>query len=483
MKERCLRTMSHIMMMAVFLIGVVMLLPGKAQAATQQVKFLEGYSNSTVTDKYINDIASGTKIRLPKNWKYTDKDVTITISNKNVAYLEYEKSEPNAVYINANYDVPYKTYKPVVVTATKTNAATGDKQVAKLNLHRYSISCVNEKKSVYVGTTFKFAYKTITDGKKWSGVPQLFYTMDESIATISSAGMVTAKKAGKTLVTVNNECGNATMELTVKPLPSINKKTAVLDIGGSTKLAMRSMPRGTSLVWKSSNQSVATVTNGVVKAKAPGKAVITVSYKLEGKTRQAKCTVTVNKPRLSKEKAVLSLHTSTVIKVIGSSQKVKWETTNKNVATVKDGKVTATGIGSCKIFATANGVKMTFSVQVRSNERNWKVVTRAGYYRDAYDDYKISKVKYNANGSITVEGYFVNTHIYNITSFDYMYIAVRDSNDNVIAAYKTPKFNFRGNNYTVNKMVLTIPANKVKRNYDFVKNDCSFDYDYVYNYR
>lgn len=483
MKERCLKAMSHIMMMAVFLIGMVMLLPGKVQAATQQVKFLDGYSNNTVTDKYINNIASGTKIRLPQNWKYTDKDVTITISNKNVAYLAYEKSEPNAIYIKANYNVPYKTYKPVVVTATKTNAATGDKKVAKLNLHRYSISCVNEEKTVYVGTTFKFAYKTITDGKKWSGVRQLFYTMDESVATISSTGMVTAKKAGKTLVTVNNECGTATMELTVKPLPTIDKKTVSLNIGKSARLVMKNMPKGIAITWKSSNQNVATVANGLVKAKAPGKAVITASYKLSGKVREAKCTVTVNKPRLSKEKAVLSLRTSTVLKVIGSSQPVKWETTNKKVATVKDGKVTAVGIGSCKIIATANGVKMTFSVQVRSNEKNWKVVTRAGYYRDAYDDYMISKVRRNANGSITVEGYFVNTHIYNITSFDYMYIAVRDSNDNVIAAYRTPKFNFRGNNYTVNKMVLTIPANKVRRDYDFVKTDCSFDYDYVYNYR
>lgn len=99
------------------------------------------------------------------------------------------------------------------------------------------------------------------------------------------------------------------------------------------------------------------------------------------------------------------------------------------------------------------------------------------------DDYFISKVRRNANGSITVEGYFVNTHKYNITSFDYMYLAVRDSNDNLIGEYKMPKFGFRASSYSVNKLTVTIPANRVRKDYDFVKNPCTFDYDYVFNYR
>ena len=146
----------------------------------------------------------------------------------------------------------------------------------------------------------------------------------------------------------------------------------------------------------------------------------------------------------------MSLRTSLTLKVTGASQSAKWETSRQKVATVTNGKVTAVGLGSCKIFATANGVKLTFTVQVRSNEKNWKVVTRPGAYQNAMDDYFISKVRRNANGSITVEGYFVNTHKYNITSFDYMYLAVRDSNDNLIGDYKMPKFGFRASSYSVN---------------------------------
>lgn len=480
MKKRCFNVASHFFMMAVLLIGMMMIVPGNAQAATQQVKFIDGYSNKATTDQMINGMVNWYRINLPKNWKYTDKDVTIKVSNESVAYLEYEKSEPNGFYLCVNYDVPYNTYKPVTVTATKTDAA-GNKKVATLNVHRYAVSCVPEKKTVYAGTTFKLPYKTITDGK--SGVKAQFASINESVASISQTGMVTAKKAGKTELIVWNEGGRASLELTVRSLPAMSKAAASLNIGASTKLTLKNLPKGTAVTWKSSNTKIATVTNGTVKAKAPGKATITATYKLEGKTRQTSCVVTVNKPKLSQEKVMMSLRTSMTLKVTGATQSVKWESSNKKVATVNNGKVTAVGLGSCKIFATVNGVKLTVTVQVRSNEKNWKVVTRPGAYENADDDYFISKVRRNANGSITVEGYFVNTHKYNITSFDYMYLAVRDSNDNLIGDYKMPKFGFRANSYSVNKLTVTIPANRVRKDYDFVKNSCTFDYDYVFNYR
>ena len=480
MKKRCFNVASHFFMMVLILIGMMMIVPENAQAATQQVKFIDGYSNKSTTDQMINGMVNWYRINLPENWKYTDKDVTIKVSNESVAYLEYEKSEPNGFYLCANYDVPYNTYKPVTVTATKTDAA-GNKKVATLNVHRYAVSCVPEKKTVYAGTTFKLPYKTITDGK--SGVKAQFASINESVASISQTGMVIAKKAGKTELIVWNEGGRASLELTVRSLPAMSKAAASLNIGASTKLTLKNLPKGTAVTWKSSNTKIATVTNGTVKAKAPGKATITAVYKLEGKTRQTSCVVTVNKPKLSQEKVTMSLRTSMTLKVTGATQSVKWESSNKKVATVNNGKVTAVGLGSCKIFATVNGVKLTVTVQVRSNEKNWKVVTRPGAYENADDDYFISKVRRNANGSITVEGYFVNTHKYNITSFDYMYLAVRDSNDNLIGDYKMPKFGFRANSYSVNKLTVTIPANRVRKDYDFVKNSCTFDYDYVFNYR
>lgn len=114
-------------MMAVLLIGMMMIVPESAQAATRQVKFIDGYNNRPTTDQMMQWNGQLVPVNLPENWKYTDKDVTIKVSNESVAYLEYEKSEPNGFYLCANYDVPYNTYKPITVTATKTDAAGNKK--------------------------------------------------------------------------------------------------------------------------------------------------------------------------------------------------------------------------------------------------------------------------------------------------------------------------------------------------------------------
>ncbi|MFR7717292.1 MAG: Ig-like domain-containing protein [Lachnospiraceae bacterium] len=262
MKKRCFNVASHFLMMAVLLIGMMVIVPENAQAATQQVKFIDGYSKKPTTDQMINGMVNWYRIKLPENWKYTDKNVTIKVSNKSVAYLEYEKSEPDGFYLCANYDEPYNTYKPVTVTATKTDAA-GNKKVATLKVHRYAVSCVPKKKTVYAGTTFKLPYKTITDGK--SGVKTQFASDNASVASISQTGMVTAKKAGKTYLMVWNEGGRAELELTVKALPAMSRTTASLNIGASTKLTLKNLPKGTAVTWKSSNTKIATVAGGMVK--------------------------------------------------------------------------------------------------------------------------------------------------------------------------------------------------------------------------
>ena len=66
-----------------------------------------------------------------------------------------------------------------------------------------------------------------------------------------------------------------------------------------------------------------------------------------------------------------------------------------------------------------NGKTLVCNVQVRPNQQSWKVVTRAGYYRSTFDDYMVSKVKYNANGSLTVEGYFLKKVVDNFSQLAY----------------------------------------------------------------
>ena len=45
-------------MMAVLLIGMMMIVPESAQAATRQVKFIDGYNNRPTTDQMINGMVN-----------------------------------------------------------------------------------------------------------------------------------------------------------------------------------------------------------------------------------------------------------------------------------------------------------------------------------------------------------------------------------------------------------------------------------------
>lgn len=115
--------------------------------------------------------------------------------------------------------------------------------------------------------------------------------------------------------------------------------------------------------WSTSNKKVATVSSkGVVTAKGKGTATITAKV---GKKKYT-CKVTVQVPKLSKSSATIYVNKTLQLKVSGTSQKVKWSTSNKKVATVSSkGKVTAKATGKANITANINGVKLVCKVTVK----------------------------------------------------------------------------------------------------------------------
>ena len=80
-----------------------------------------------------------------------------------------------------------------------------------------------------------------------------------------------------------------------------------------------------------------------------------------------------NLKRLSKTKLSLNAGKSKKIKAtlkynkkVASHRKVAWESDNVSVATVKNGKITAVGKGSCYVYAYAqNGVSAKIKITVK----------------------------------------------------------------------------------------------------------------------
>jgi len=106
-----------------------------------------------------------------------------------------------------------------------------------------------------------------------------------SIASVDSAGRVTAVSPGSAIITATTVSGGFTAQCTVVVNPilptsvSLNPNSLDLTVGATGALIHTILPANatdTAVTWESSNTAVATVQNGVVTAVSQGTATITV---------------------------------------------------------------------------------------------------------------------------------------------------------------------------------------------------------------
>ena len=182
---------------------------------------------------------------------------------------------------------------------------------------------------------------------------------DVSVVTVSE-GKLTAKDSGTATITA--KAGNCTADCTVTvsvdvESVSLDITTLSLSVGESATLTATVKPDNASdknVVWTSSDNSVATVSNGKVTAVKAGTA--TVKATCGGKTAECVVTVTakVTGVKLNTSSIMLmsgdySILKATIIPDNAANKNVKWESSNIAVATVDNGKVTAISEGTAKI--------------------------------------------------------------------------------------------------------------------------------------
>ena len=304
-----------------------------------------------------------------------------------------------------------------------------------------------------------------------------------SVATVTSAGKVTAVGAGSTTITAS--CGEKTATCTVTvsiPITSIslNKSTLTLEKGTSETLTATVLPtdttESTTVSWSSSNTSVATVTSaGKVTAVGAGNATITASC--GGKT--ATCTVTVSVPITS-----VTLNQSTLTLIRGNSEKLtatvfpsdttestifSWSSSDTSVATVTSaGEVTAVGVGSATITVTCGGKTAICDITVTEQEGilysgkdgdlDWSIdeegallITGTGNYKNhawtAYADYitsatidvdGITNTSYMFSGLSNIESIdTTNFDTSNVTTMSCMFYGCKSLSDLNVSNFKT----------------------------------------------
>ena len=195
------------------------------------------------------------------------------------------------------------------------------------------------------------------------------------VATVTSTGKVKGVKAGTATITCTSTVSGAkaTCKVTVGYV-TLDKSETFVKKGKTLTLTPTVYPSSLtdkSVTWKSSDESIATVTSeGKVKGIKYGTATITCTSNATGLSTT--CKVTVGLVKLDKSNATIEKGTTLTLKptVYPSSledKSVKWTSSDKTVATVSSsGKVKGIKAGTATITCTsvATGLSATCKVTV-----------------------------------------------------------------------------------------------------------------------
>lgn len=251
-----------------------------------------------------------------------------------------------------------------------------------------SVSLSETSKTIKIGDSFTLTatvspYNTTNKTIQWS-------SSNTSVASVDN-GVVQTKNVGTTTIEVKTTDGSnitATCEVTVEPILvtsiSLTETSMTLNVGEHFALSTTILPNNATskdVSWSSSNNNVATVSNGVVTAIAPGSATITVKT-ADGSNKSASCIVAVSKIPVSSlaidkesltllvdESATLSL---SVYPINATNKTISWSSSNGSVATVSDGTIKAIGAGNATITAKAtdgSGCSATCCVTVSKHQQ------------------------------------------------------------------------------------------------------------------
>ena len=165
---------------------------------------------------------------------------------------------------------------------------------------------------------------------------------------------------------------------------SLDTSSLKLSVGDTYAFKTSVLPENATnkeLIWSTSDESVVSVDNGIVTALNEGKATITVKSKDGYKSSSAEITV-VKKPPIVHVSSVslneTSLNlltgdratlTATVLPTNATDKTISWSSSNEDVATIKNGKITAISAGQATITATTKDGGLTASCIVSVTQK------------------------------------------------------------------------------------------------------------------
>lgn len=325
---------------------------------------------------------------------------SVTVSPSSTTLQKGAQKTLQAVTVPANKAVTWKSSNTGIATVTSagvvkavgagtatitcTAADGGASAVSKITVTQPVTSIVLNTYSIKwnIGKSGHF-YPTVSP-ENATNKNVTWKSSNTSVATVSSAGLLTAVGAGTATITCTASDGSGvTAKCNVTVLPQLvtsiklNTTSISWDVGKSGSFTATVSPSNATnknVTWKSSNTSVATVSStGLLKAVGAGTATITCTA-ADGSGVTAKCSVTVKAASISG--IVLSSTASSIytgnhayIKAVTTpaNKKVTYSSSNTSVATVTQGGI-VTGVSAGKAVITvkdpSSSVKNTYTITV-----------------------------------------------------------------------------------------------------------------------
>ena len=307
---------------------------------------------------------------------------TITPANASNKDIVWTSSNNEIVSVKPNGKITAKKIGTAVITASSSGySTTCVVNVAKtINLKGISLNKTNL--TIKENATQKL--DVIYNPSNATNKKITWKSSNTNIVKVDSNGNITGVKPGSATITaVSNDGGYvATTKITVEQLSkkvsgiSLDKEELNMVVGNEETLKATIKPsyaENKKIIWESSNESVATVKDGIITAKKAG--TVEIKAITEDGKKEVICKVNVSNPPIEsisfkeEQQTVYIGSTKTLITVsnpINSSiENPIWTSSNPKVATIKNGKLTALTEGETTITISNKEKTITASTTIK----------------------------------------------------------------------------------------------------------------------
>ncbi|MGN0466780.1 MAG: Ig domain-containing protein [Lachnospiraceae bacterium] len=349
--------------------------------------------------------------------------VSISPSSEKKRKVNFKSSNSSIVSVKrkANNKVEITAKKTGTATITATVSGTKIRKTCKIQVKKAKVAT----KKVAISQSSAVIYTGYTKTLKASVSPSnatykkvTWSSSNTKIATVSSSGKVTAKKAGKVTITAQVKEANkkATCKITVKnPTISLSPTSKTLYVGDDSTLKAKVTPSSRKVIWSSSNTKIATISSsGKVTAKKAG--TVTITAKIKDTSIKKTCKVTVKNVEAKKvtlSETAVTIYvgqgrtlTANVSPSNATKKDVIWTSSDTAVAAVSTvGKIVGKKEGTATITVKVSGTNIIDTCKVTVKNR---AATQAEIANKFYHTWKSSQYSAQIENRITKTHMFIN---------------------------------------------------------------------------